>query len=182
MTLIKQFVIINLRSRGIKAKDIHLKNIQGFTLIEVIMVIVILGILAVMPLINMPSGSLTADGQAQQLASDLRYTQSLAMTKAQRYRLVITSGTRSYQILNTAGTAVRFASGNTTVTLSSGISFGTLTNLPNNLIAFDGEGVPYSTTGSPGTPLSANAAIPLQSSGSTKTVIVVPLTGQVDVQ
>ncbi len=163
-------------------KDVRLQKIQGFTLIEVIMVIAIISLLAIMPFFNFPSASLNLDGQAQQLANDIRYTQSLSMTKAQRYRLVITTGSSSYQILNTAGTAARFASGNTTVTLNSGISFGTLTNLPNNLIAFDGNGIPYTTTGSPGTALAANATIPLQSSGSTKTVVILPLTGKVNVQ
>jgi prepilin-type N-terminal cleavage/methylation domain-containing protein len=159
-----------------------LQKIIGFTLIELIIVIVIIAILAVIPFFNWPSTSLNLDGQAQQLANDIRYTQSLSMTKAQRYRLVITTGSSSYQILNSAGTAVRFASGNTTVTLASGISFGTLTNLPNSLIVFDGDGIPYTTTGSPGTALSANASIPLQAGGNTKTVVIVPLTGKVNVQ
>ena len=153
---------------------------QGFSLIEVIMVIAVISILAVIPFFSLPSASINLDGQAQQLANDIRYTQSLSMTKAQRYRLVIGAG--SYQILNTAGTAVQFASGNTTVTLNSGISFGTLTNLPNSLIAFDGNGIPYTTTGTPGTALAANATIPLQQSGSTKTVVITPLTGKVTVQ
>jgi prepilin-type N-terminal cleavage/methylation domain-containing protein len=157
-------------------------QIKGFTLIELIIVIVVVSILAIIPFLNWPSSSISLDGQAQQLANDIRYAQSLSMTKAQRYRLVITTGSSSYQILNTAGTAVRFASGNTTVTLNSGISFGTLSNLPNSLIAFDGNGIPYTTTGSPGTALAANASIPLQSSGNTKTVVITPLTGKVNVQ
>ncbi len=159
-----------------------MQKTDGFTLIEVLMVIVVVSILAVIPFFSMPAASINLDGQAQQLAHDIRYTQSLSMTKAQRYRLVITTGTSSYQILNSAGTAVLLASGSTTVTLNSGISFGTLTNLPNNMIVFDGDGVPYTDTGSPGTALSANASIPLQGSGSTKTVVIVPLTGKVNVQ
>jgi len=158
------------------------RKIQGFTLIEVIIVIVIVSILAVAPFVSMPGSGLNLSGQAQLLANDIRYTQSLSMTKAQRYRLVITAGSNSYQILNTAGTAVRLASGNTIATLNSGISFGTLTNLPSSLIAFDGDGIPYTTTGSPGTALSANASIALQSSGSTTTVVITPLTGKVNVQ
>jgi len=162
--------------------DVNLHKIQGFTLIELIIVIIIIAILAVLPFFNWPAASISLDGQAQQLANDIRYTQSLSMTKAQRYRLVITTGTSSYQILNSSGTVARFASGNTTVTLNTGISFGTLTNLPNSLIVFDGDGTPYTDTGAPGTALAANASIPLQSSGSTKTVVITPLTGKVNVQ
>ncbi len=146
------------------------------------MVMIVMAILAIVPFFNWPAASISLDGQAQQLANDIRYTQSLAMTQAERYRIVITTGTSSYQILNSTGTAIRFASGNTSVTLSTGISFGTLTNLPSNLIAFDGEGTPYTNTSIPGTALSANATIPLQSSGSTKTVVITPLTGKVNVQ
>jgi len=155
---------------------------QGFSLIELIIVIIVMSILAILPFINMPGPGLNLDAQAKKLANDIRYTQSFSMTKGQRYRLVITTGSSSYQILNTAGTAVRFTSGNTTTTLNSGISFGTLSNLPNNLIAFDGEGIPYTTTGSPGTALAANATIPLQSSGSTTNVIIAPMTGTVTIQ
>lgn len=157
-------------------------QMKGFTLIELIIVIVIVSILAAMPFLNWPSSSISLAGQAQQLANDIRYAQSLAMTKAQRYRLVISTGSNSYQILNSAGTAILFSSGSTTVTLNSGISFGTLSNLPNSLIAFDGNGIPYTTTGSPGTALAADASIPLQSSGNTTTVVITPLTGRVNIQ
>lgn len=163
-------------------RDVNLHKIRGFTLIELVIVIIIIAILAVMPFFNWPTTSISLEGQAQQLANDIRYTQSLSMTKAQRYRLVITTGTSSYQILNSSGIAAQFAAGSTTVTLSSGISFGTLANLPNSLIAFDGDGIPYTTTGTPGTALAANASIPLQASGSTKTVVITPLTGKVNVQ
>ena len=157
-------------------------KIDGFTLIEVLMTIVIVSILAILPFFSMPATSINLDGQAQQLAHDIRYTQSLSMTKSQRYRLQLNTGTNSYQIVNGAGTAVLLASGSTTVTLNTGISFATLTNLPNNMIVFDGDGVPYTDTSIPGTALSANASITLQSSGSSKTVVITPLTGKVNVQ
>jgi prepilin-type N-terminal cleavage/methylation domain-containing protein len=155
---------------------------QGFTLLELMIVIVIMAILAIAPFFNWPGTSLNLEGQAQQLTQDIRYTQALSMSQAQRYRLVITAGTSSYQILNSSGAAVSFPSGSTTVTLGSGISFGTFTNLPNSLIVFDGKGIPYTTTGTPGTALATAATIPLQAGGSTKTVVVTPLTGRVNVQ
>jgi prepilin-type N-terminal cleavage/methylation domain-containing protein len=163
-------------------KEVRLHKTQGFSLIELSIVIILIAILAVMPFFNWPGSIVNLDGQAQQLAHDIRYAQSLAMSKGQRYRLVITTGTSSYQILNTAGTAILFPSGSNTIILNSGISFGTLTNLPNNLIAFDGEGTPYTTTGSPGTALASTATVPFQNSGSTKTVSITPLTGMVTVQ
>jgi len=54
----------------------------GFTLIEMVMMLILIGILAVVFVPRAPSkGSLTIAGQAQQLASDLRYVQALSMTR-----------------------------------------------------------------------------------------------------
>lgn len=162
--------------------DISLHKLQGFSLIELVITIVVISILAIFPFINWPGTTLNVTGQAQQFVTDVRYTQALAMSKAQRYRLVINPVSNSYQILNSAGTAVLLSSGSSTVTLSSGISFGTLSNLPNNMIVFDSNGIPYTDTGSPGTTLAANASIPLQSSDTTKTAVITPSTGKVTVQ
>src|SRR5688500_2844705 len=124
--------------------------VAGFTLIELISVVVIIGALSTAVFIKWPSFSINVPAQAAQLANDLRYTQSLSLSQGQRFRLVISSAT-TYQILNSSGVAILNASGNTTTTLGTGISFGTLTNLPNNLVAFDSRGVPYSDSGLPGT-------------------------------
>jgi prepilin-type N-terminal cleavage/methylation domain-containing protein len=153
----------------------------GFTLIEMIMTIVVLGILLTGVYVKWPGSTINLGGQAAQLANDLRYTQSLSMTKDQRYRLVIVSST-TYQILNASGTAVMNAMGGTTTTLNRGITFGTLSNLPSSLVAFDGVGIPYTTTAIPGTALSSTASIPLTAGGSTKTVTIAPQTGMVSVQ
>lgn len=154
---------------------------KGFTLIELIMIILILAILAVFAFMSMPQTTFILDAQIQQLESDIRYAQALSMTKGQRYRWVKTSST-TYQVLNMAGTAVILPSGKTTITLNSGITFGTLTNLANNLVAFDGNGVPYTTADSPGTALAATATIPLVLNGQTQTISVTPQTGRVLVQ
>ena len=154
-----------------------MKRIRGFTIIELTMVISVIGILAVFAFMSLPKTTFTLDAQALQLESDIRYAQSLSMTKGQRYRWSKTSST-SYQVLDSGGTAVILPSGSTTVTLGTGITFGALTNLPNDLVAFDGRGIPYTTTGSPGTALAATALIPLTAGGQTKTVSITPQTGR----
>jgi hypothetical protein len=103
------------------------------------------------------------------------------MTKGQRYRFVKTSNT-TYQIQNNSGAAILSAMGTTTVTLNNGITFGAMTNVPNSLIAFDGLGVPYTTTGAPGTALAATAVITVTGDGQTRMLNVYPVTGYVDVQ
>ena len=164
-------------------KDITLHKALGASLIELVMIILIVGALAVMPLINWPGTGLNIDAQAKQFADDIRYTQSLSQSKAERYRIVEASAT-SYQILNSSGTPITFATGSTAITLNSGLSFGTWTNLSSNLIAFDGRGTPYLSTGTPGTALSAATSytVTITGGGNTKTITITPITGMVLVQ
>jgi MSHA pilin protein MshC len=161
--------------------DISQRNTRGYSLIELILVITIISLVSTASFFLLRNATIDVEGQAQQLANDLRYAQSLAMTKGQRYRWVKLSAS-TYQIQNNAGTAITLAQGNTTVTFNSGITFGTLTNLPNNLVAFDGNGAPYTDTAIPGTALASSASIPLTSGTDTTTVVVSPGTGRVLVQ
>jgi len=154
---------------------------KGFTLIELVIVIIVLGILSKGVYMQWTAGTINLGAQADQLAGDIRYTQSLSMSKNQRYRLVKISST-SYQITNSAGTAIIYPNGQNTITLKNGITFGSFTNLPNSLIAFDSNGIPYSDTTSPGTALSSTASMTLTASSETKTISIAPTTGQVSIQ
>lgn len=57
---------------------------HGFTIIEIISILVILGILSVVAVTRMSGLWISAYGDADRLVSDLRYAQSLAMTRAYR--------------------------------------------------------------------------------------------------
>jgi prepilin-type N-terminal cleavage/methylation domain-containing protein len=152
---------------------------KGFTLIELVMVIVLITILAGTAIVTWPGTKINLNAQAQQLASDIRYAQSLAMTHGQRYRLNFTS-TTTYTITTTAGVAVPFpVTGDTSVTLGTGITL-TLppTNLLNNLIAFDGLGIPY-TNSTATTALASAATITLSASPNSNTIQINPQTGSV---
>lgn len=152
---------------------------QGFTLIELIFVILIIGILAVVAVPDWTGSSMGVQYEARRLLNDIRYTQMMSMATGERYRWVRVSST-SYSITNEAGTAIVLPSGGTVMVFTSGVSIGTITNLPNNLVAFDSQGIPYTTSTIPGTALASNATIPLTSAGGTRTVFITPTTGYGD--
>src|SRR5438105_304872 len=102
------------------------QSMQGFTLIQIVMVLVVVGILSVMALPKWTAQSLDVNYEARRVLNDIRYVQALSLTYGQRYRWVKTAAA-SYQILNQAGTAIVLSNGGTTLTLSSGNTFGTLT-------------------------------------------------------
>jgi prepilin-type N-terminal cleavage/methylation domain-containing protein len=152
----------------------------GFTLVELVIVLMVLGIIASVVSINWPSSTIALNTQVESLANDIRYAQNLAITKGERYLLVKTSP-NSYQITNNKGIAVTMPSGNSTVTLGNRISFGKFINLPQDLIAFDGKGIPYVDAAIPGKVLKEIATISLIADGNTATVTIYPETGSVTI-
>ncbi|MCX7121087.1 MAG: type II secretion system protein [Gammaproteobacteria bacterium] len=156
------------------------KKQSGFTIAELIVVIVLISIMAAIAVPRWAT-SPNLDAQTQQLLSDLRYTQMLAMTHGQRFRLNFTLPS-SYGTTNLAGTAVpNISTGGNTVALITGITITGLTNLPSNLVAFDERGIPYSDSAAT-TPLAANATITLSYNGITRSIVITQQTGSMAAQ
>jgi prepilin-type N-terminal cleavage/methylation domain-containing protein len=159
-----------------------MKRNTAFTVIELIVVIVIISILATIAVSRWPGTRINLNAQAQQLASDIRYTQTLSMSRAQDFRLNLT--TTNYSITTGGGTAVNNpVTGTATVTLPTAPAITITispTNLPNNLIAFDSLGTPYIDTTTT-TALSNAAVITLTSGTNTTTITIQPQTGRVTV-
>lgn len=151
------------------------RTTSGFTLFELILVITIISIVSVVVVPKWHGTSLRSEYEIRRVLNDIRYVQAMSMLTGQHYRFVRTSST-TYQLLNEAGSAIILPSGGTTITLSTGVSFGTFTNLPNNLVAFDSLGAPQTTSGVPGTALASAAVIPLVN-GSTGNITISPQTG-----
>jgi MSHA pilin protein MshC len=82
-------------------------NHKGFTLIEIAAVLVIIAILSVLAVKRMGGTGISAYGDADQLVADLRYAQSLAMTRAQDVTVTVTGNGWSL------GGGLRFADGET---------------------------------------------------------------------
>lgn len=151
---------------------------QGFTLIELIMVMVILGVVATVTAMRMPGAGINVSAQAEQLASDIRYTQSLAMGRGQRFRINFAAG--SYQITDMAGVAqVHPGTGQTAaISLGSTVLSGYNPPFTNSYLAFDSLGVPYTD---PTTTQAGLAILTLTGGGEAYTLRVVPQTGRVQV-
>lgn len=163
-----------------------MKSLSGFTLIELVLVIIVTSILAGVTMINWPGASLSLHAETEKLVNNIRYTQTLSMTQGLRYCLRF-SGT-TYQVINSgSGTAILTASGNSMSTLSNGVSFGTFAPAGMIMLVFDGKGVPYASTSAScsisnannAIALSSTAIIPLVSHAQTYSIIVTPETGRV---
>lgn len=152
---------------------------QGFTLLEIILVILIIGVIAVTASPNWTSNSMTLEYEARRVLGDIRYAQAMSLASGERYRWVRTSST-SYQVTNEAGSAIVLPNGSSTLTLTNGVTFGSFTNLPSNLVAFDSLGVPYTNSSIPGTALGSTAVIPLSNSTQTQNITITPTTGYGD--
>ena len=149
----------------------------GFSLIELIMVLVLAGILAATAVVYWPGDGINVSAQAEQLAGDIRYLQSLAMTHGQRTR--INFGADRYWFSNLDGSTrlTHPAIGTSEVLLDR----GTALTSPYPYLIFSSDGVPYIDTALPGNPLTADAVITLSAGGASRSIRISPDTGKVTV-
>lgn len=152
----------------------------GFTMVELIAILALVSLLAFMAAPRFPGGGMDVSSQAEQLAADIRYAQTLSMTRGDRYGINLT--TAGYQITDSAGNPQTHpGTGSTSAVTLDGVALsGYNPPLTGDSVFFDGRGVPYVDTA--GTALSANAVITLTGQGAIRIVTISPETGRVAVQ
>ncbi len=164
-----------------RISGIRSTTVNGFTLVELVAIIILVALLAFTAIPRLPGPSLDVDSQAEQLAAEIRYTQALSMTRGDRYRINLTSA--SYQITDSGGLnpEVHPGTSSTNPVALDGVSLGGYNPpLTNNYVAFDGRGIPFANVA--GTAMTSSASITLAAGGVTRAIVISPETGRVAVQ
>lgn len=150
---------------------------SGFTVLELVLVVVMVALLAVFAAPQVfTSQSITLPATAARVASSIRYTQSLAMSRGQRYRINFTGTT--YQITDMGGAPIvqPLTASTAAVSVAPAALSGFNPPLTGGYVAFDGKGVPYVSAA---TPLAGMATITLTAGTEVASVAIAPETGHV---
>ena len=168
------FAVCCQRSVGKTRKGIMGR--RGFTLIELVMVIVLLGILAAFIAPSMGNLTATKSGSfAGKLRADIRYAQDLAMARNQRVRVTFAANNYSITI---AGVPIADPGTGKTYPLTLGVGDYAGISLANTFngsyVEFDSLGAPYDSGGA----LAANGSVTVAPAG--KIITVTARTGAVN--
>lgn len=145
---------------------------EGFTLIEVITVLLIIGIMSAVVLSRGNTLNSDLNARAGEVRSQLRYLQLMAMKNGATYLALTCDGT-NYWAYNSADASKHLPlPGESAATVSLADKKMQMSSFT---ISFDAFGIPYS--GSPQVKLTSNAAITITVGGQNATLTVTPETG-----
>lgn len=80
---------------ALPAKRMAPRYSGGFTMIELVVVMVLVAVLAFVAIPRLNVGSLQVVPVAEQIAAEIRYAQSLAMTRSETFTFTLSAGTYS---------------------------------------------------------------------------------------
>lgn len=159
---------------------------KGFTLIELVVIITILGILAVAVLMSgTAKGPIRLEAACQKLAMDLRYVQQMAMAEQVRFGISFDTGDESYFGYRVS-TATKATDPHTQNDLevefdemSEFNDIGIVSTNFSDAIEFDSIGASYDGNG---VALSSEGIVTLSDGSNSKTVRIEAVTGKVKIQ
>ena len=149
---------------------------QGFTLIELVAVIVLAGILIFSVSSRYSGTSITLAAQTEQLAADIRYAQSLSMTRGVRHCIFFDTASARYDLRKSDCSLVSNEVEHPATGVKGYINLNSVTltaaNLSGNYVEFDSRGKPYTLT-------PPNGIVALSAGGETRSINISPETGRV---
>lgn len=164
---------------------------RAFTLIEMIMVMLIIGILSVVVIISLnPYKGINLDTAAKKVAYDLDYTRNYAISMAKWHGVSFeVDPSNTYRVYQTDGVSDTIIEDpgrpgkNFVVNLPSyfgGIKIFSVNIAGGNKVEFSPLGVPYSDRS--GSAISTTGMVTLEYSSLKKTIMINPNTGRITVQ
>ena len=164
---------------------------KGFTLIEILMVVVILGISAMVAIPMLGSGaSMQMRSAANKIAADIEYAKSMAISRQQNYTVNFDMSNNSYQIQDSSGTVISdpmkssddFDVDFDKVPSLSAVSISAIDFDGESSITFDYLGSPYAGSTSSTPLIDGSDGITISAGDMDFEIIVEPVTGYISIQ
>ncbi len=150
---------------------------RGFTLIEIVVVLVVLGILSLRITLS-PDGPqvLSLKAEAQSIVSQLRRAQFHAISGNKRTKVSFAPQTYSLEDITYNTAILDMRTGLSTIAIPSDFQM-TFSGLPNNYVVFDSQGTPY--INETNSRLAQSAIITITYKNQNFQVEIQPSTGQI---
>jgi prepilin-type N-terminal cleavage/methylation domain-containing protein len=151
----------------------------GFTIMEIIIVVVIIGIAAMLAVPMMSSASsLQIRSAANMVAADLEYARSMAISRGQYFYVVFDDVNESYRIEDQNSNVIQHPVKKGFTYVISYQNDSRLSRVGITGTSFSNDKVRFDYLGSP----DAGGNVVLQADGTSKTIIVEPVTGFISIQ
>ncbi len=159
---------------------------KGFTLIELVVIITIVGILAVAVLVSgTAKGPVRLEAACQRLALDLRYMQEMAMAEQVRFGISFDASDESYfgfRVNTSTKAQDPHTQGDLEIEFDEMKEFSEIGIVSTNFsdaVEFDSIGAPYNASA---VALMSEGIVTLTDGTNTRTVRIQPATGKVNMQ